>query len=164
MQKENSHHITEQTKPGAVDLSRFCSFCNDSKITVAARQFTKLFHENALFSEVSFTYIVNKTVWNIMHHAVISSLFSMHVGCNYSPNSPKLNIANSHKEKHTFQSQCYISPLLLCICVAGVQALTSRPTVGQLDIPRGAPASLLFILPSQAKPQELEDFTLIHAH
>lgn len=76
----------------------------------------------------------------------------------------------THNEMHAFffffspQNQCNVSPVSLYICMDELQAMTSRPKIGQPCIPWGAPISLLFILPSQAKPQVLEDFTLIHAH
>lgn len=81
---------------------------------------------------------------------------------NYSWNALKLKKASSPHSQTA--SACAISPWL-CICMDKCLAVTSRSRVGQPNIPRGAPVSLLFSLSLRAKPPRvLEDFTLIYVH
>ena len=93
--------------------------------------------------------------WSYTNHVDFSSTFyimqqcfflcSIYIGFNYSWSSLKLikTHTHTHTKKHTlFSNQRYVSPLSLCIYMDELQAVTSRPRVGQPGIPWGVPVPL----------------------
>ena len=109
--------------------------------------------------------------FNILYHATVLfpllNLYRLQLFLKL-PEANQNTHTHTHTQRNThfFQTSAMWAP---CLCVSiwmSSRLWPADPELDSLASPEVSlfPYFLLFILPSQAKPQVLEDFTLIHAH
>ena len=107
--------------------------------------------------------------FNILYHATVLfpllNLYRLQLFLKL-PEANQNTHTHTHKETHTFFKPVLCEPPVSVSIWMSSRLWPADPELDSLASPEVSlfPYFLLFILPSQAKPQVLEDFTLIHAH